>query len=278
MLLKSNFATQTIQIEVDNNDLTWPLSVIKHDPSKCMVSLKNFDDERNRFLELIGCKSEVERLVKQIEDEMKKRRIETEIIEEKLACGSLPRIRILLVEKYSKRIKDKFPNVECKVDPNKLCVNYRGSRNQVNQAKAIAQTLLNSIIHLTLPADKLVIRFFRNKEALIVDWIRRKEDLKCVIDAIVEKSELHVYSVDASQARRLLDMVKREFEPLLEIDSTLVEVIPEKGQVEFTEMLKTSKDCEYEVTRKNEIRVCAFKQQRDQIYAKFLDYLPTGNC
>lgn len=255
----------------------WPLDVIKHDPSKCMMSMKNFDDERNRFLDIIGYKSEVERLASQIEDEMKKKRIETEIIDDKLACGNLPRIRILLVEKYSKRIKDKFPNVECKVDPNKMCVNYRGSRNQVNQAKAIAQTLLNSIIHLTLPADKLVIRFFRNKEALIVDWIRRKEDLKCVIDAILEKSELHVYSIDASQARRLIDMVKREFEPLLEIDSTLVEVISESGRLEFNEMLKTSKDCEFEVTRKNEIRVCAFKQQRDQIYAKFLEYLTSQN-
>lgn len=145
---------------------------------------------------------------------------------------------------------------------------------KVKEAKNLAKQIISSIVQLSLPVDRLLTKFFRNKEKLVVEWIRRREDLKCVVEPVYEKSTVDVYSIDTTQAQKLIDLIKKEFNPLLEIDSTLVEVLPTEQLGKFTKWLEENKsDIEYEVKPDMQIRVGAFKSKRDEVYAKFLESL-----
>lgn len=96
------------------------------------MSFKIIPDEQTRHVEIVGFKSEVERVADQIETELTNRKRDNEIIEDYYETLSLPRIRMLLVTKYAKSVKEKFPKIqECKVDASKLRVSYRGSRREV---------------------------------------------------------------------------------------------------------------------------------------------------
>lgn len=138
----------------------------------------------------------------------------------------------------------------------------------------MANKILASINHQILPVDKLVVKFFRNKEKAIVDWIRStKEDLKCVIDPVLEESRLDIYSLEKSQASRLCELVKAEFEPLLEIDSSFANEVTPENLTKFVDWLKQSENNEFERSADNFMRIVAFKLDRDAIYTKFLEYL-----
>lgn len=116
-MLISNYVIKTIAI--DANDASWSLEKLKFDANKCSVSMR-----AGHGVELVGDKAEIDRLVSSMEEK---------VIDDRLESISLPRIRILLVNKYARQVKEKFPNCECKVDTGRCCVIYRGLQNEVKQ-------------------------------------------------------------------------------------------------------------------------------------------------
>ena len=135
--------------------------------------------------------------------------------------------------------------------------------------------LIKSVVILSLPIHALVVKFFQTKELPVVKWIQESKDLKCVVEAVKDKSTIDIYSTDETHAQKLLEKIKGEFGSLLELEPSLTEEISPDLLAKFLEWLRQQKDVEFEIKKEKSyhITVCGFKLKLDEVYNKFLESL-----
>ena len=161
-----NFDVKTIR--ANNID-----EVIKQlDFDKLRANVKRVDEGS---IELCGFKQLVNSLAQQI-DEISKEISEDEkkVCEEQIENLTLNQIRVLLVHKYIKQMREKHPNFVAKVDPRNKIVTLHGTRAQIKDAKQELNKILSMIVSRVLPSDEITIKFMVNKEIDIVTWLKNK--------------------------------------------------------------------------------------------------------
>jgi hypothetical protein len=161
-----NFDVKTIKVnKIDE--------VIKQlDFDKLRANVKRVDEGS---IELCGFKQLVNSLalqINQISQEISED--EKKVCEEQIENLTLNQIRVLLVHKYIKQMREKHQNFVTKVDPKNRIVTLHGTRAQIKDAKQELNKVLSMIVNRVLPSDEITIKFLVNKEIDIVTWLKNK--------------------------------------------------------------------------------------------------------
>lgn len=125
-----------------------------------------------------------------------------------------------------------------------------------------------------MPVDPIVVEFFIKKEDFIVTWLKTLQ-YQCVAAANVDQSILEIYSTDRDQLVTFCKLIRVDLEPLT-IDPSLIEMVDELKLNKFLNELYADDEIVFSET-KDGIKICAFKDHKDKLYAAFLEYLPMDN-
>lgn len=110
-------------IEIENSDIKSQLvGLVTTDPSRCVIEITD------KGVTIVGYSDDVAELhqkLRETESEL------IEIVEDRIENLPLPKLRILMVKRYTGTMKTTFKDLECKVNTADLCVNYKGLRYQV---------------------------------------------------------------------------------------------------------------------------------------------------
>ena len=121
--------------------------------------------------ELIGFKDEVKYVADLIknENEILKQEIE-ETTKDEITGLKLYQCRILFVNKYAKLIKDKYENIQVKINTKSGTVELKeGTRSQLDDAKQMAQEILRNIKSRLVAKKSIFFKLITQKEK-IADW------------------------------------------------------------------------------------------------------------
>ncbi len=137
--------------------------------SSVMITKLNEDQ-----CELIGFKDQVKYvadLIKNLNEIFLKQAIE-ETTQDEITGLKLYQCRILFVNKYAKLIKDKYENIQVKINTKSGTVELKdGTRSQLDDAKKIAQEILQSIKNRLVVKKSIFLKLITQKEKKIADWL-----------------------------------------------------------------------------------------------------------
>jgi len=122
-----------------------------------------------------------------------------------------------------------------------------------------------------MPAEPLVVEFFTKKENEVVKWIKNLQ-YHCVVAPNTIDSMIEIYSTDRNQAVDFCKKIRSEIDSLT-IDASLSEMVSEINFSQFVHQLYSDEDIVFKESQAG-LKICGFKEKRDQIYTAFLDFLP----
>ena len=161
-----NFDVKTVRV----NNIDEVINQLDFD--KLRANVKKVDEgsiELCGFKQLVNSLSQkINQISKEISEDEKK------VCEEQIENLKLHEIRVLLVHKYIKQMREKHPNFATKVDPRNRIVTLQGTRAQIKDAKHELNKILSMIVSRVLPSDEITIKFMVNKEIDIVTWLKNK--------------------------------------------------------------------------------------------------------
>lgn len=162
----SEFDNQTVNIQIKDSNF---FEKLKYDRLRVMITKLNEDQ-----CELIGFKDQVKYvadLIKNLNEIFLKQAIE-ETTQDEITGLKLYQCRILFVNKYAKLIKDKYENIQVKINTKSGTVELKdGTRSQLDDAKKIAQEILQSIKNRLVVKKSIFLKLITQKEKKIADWL-----------------------------------------------------------------------------------------------------------
>jgi hypothetical protein len=160
----SEFDNQTVNIQIKDSNF---LEKLKYDRLRVMITKLNEEQ-----WELIGFKDQVKYVADLIknENEILKQAIE-ETTKDEITGLKLYQCRILFVNKYAKLIKDKYENIQVKINTKSGTVELKeGTRSQLDDAKQMAQEILRNIKSRLVAKKSIFLKLITQKEKKIADW------------------------------------------------------------------------------------------------------------
>lgn len=231
----------------------------------------NIDAAREKIIqmndntfELLGFKTRVAELERQINEQQNDRTINDQLIDLELF-----QVRMLYI-KFVPQIKQQYPDLKVAINKqaNKHLVEFEGKESEVTQAKQTAQDLLKSIQKFAIPVDELLVAFIATKMKKIVEWLK-DFDFECVLVPDKETKTLQIYSTDKHLLKTIHARIKEAIK-IVEIDQSLIEYLEATKMARFIEKLKNNPEIMHDYDG-NKIKICGFDEQTSKVYQDFLE-------
>jgi hypothetical protein len=274
----SEFDNQTVNIRF--KDLNF-LEKLKYDRLRVMITKLNEDQ-----WELIGFKDQIKYVADLIKNENE---ILKQAIEETTGL-KFYQCRILFVNKYAKLIKDKYENIQVKINTKSCTVELKeGTRSQLDNAKQMAQEILRNIKSRLVAKKSIFLKLITQKEKKIADWFvkiiknflfkhyilliknyrLRNIPLSCVLDVDLSKNVLIIYSTDVECIEKFMaeskqEIIEREFNLNLIDNNKKIQLNNLKVQIENEEEIVLVED-------KNVLNICGFRDKVEFVYESLCD-------